>query len=47
MWLLNTSTLKLEEFYSNVPSYAILSHRWKEDEEVTFGSLEEPHPHFD
>jgi hypothetical protein len=44
MWLLNTSTFKLEEFYSNVPSYAILSHRWKEDEEVSFGGLEEPHP---
>lgn len=44
MWLLNTSTFKLEEFYSNVPSYAILSHRWKENEELSFGGLEEPHP---
>jgi hypothetical protein len=47
LWLLNTSTFKLEEFYSNVPSYAILSHRWKEDEELSFGGLEEPHPHSD
>ena len=45
MWLLNTKTLKLEEYYSDVPSYAILSHRWKKDEEVSFGGLEEPHPH--
>jgi hypothetical protein len=45
MWLLNTSSFKLEEFYSDVPSYAILSHRWKKDEELSFGGLEEPHPH--
>lgn len=45
MWLLNTHTFKLEEFYSNVPSYAILSHRWQQDEEVSFGGLEEPHPY--
>ncbi|KAI4264897.1 MAG: hypothetical protein L6R42_000011 [Xanthoria sp. 1 TBL-2021] len=44
MWLLNTSSFKLEEFYSDVPSYAILSHRWKKDEELSFGGLEEPHP---
>jgi hypothetical protein len=45
MWLLNTHTFRLEEFYTNVPSYAILSHRWKEGEELSFGGLEEPHPH--
>lgn len=45
MWLLNTSSFQLEEFYSDVPSYAILSHRWKKDEELSFGGLEEPHPH--
>jgi hypothetical protein len=45
MWLLNTSSFKLEEFYNDVPRYAILSHRWKKDEELSFGSLEEPHPH--
>jgi hypothetical protein len=45
MWLLNTHTFKLEEFYSDVPSYAILSHRWQQDEEVSFGGLEEPHPY--
>lgn len=44
MWLLNTKTFKLEEFYGNVPSYAILSHRWKENEELSFGGLEQPHP---
>lgn len=45
MWLINTSTLKLEEFYGDVPKYAILSHRWKKDEELSFGGLEAPHPH--
>lgn len=44
MWLLNTSTLKLEEFHSDIPSYAILSHRWRENEELSFGGLQEPHP---
>jgi hypothetical protein len=47
MWLLNTKTFKLEEFYSDVPAYAILSHRWKKDEEVSFGGLKEPHPYSD
>ncbi|KAF2266908.1 HET-domain-containing protein [Lojkania enalia] len=33
MWLLNTETLKLKEFYgTNLPSYAILSHTWSDDE---------------
>jgi hypothetical protein len=36
MRLLNTSTIELEEFFSDhVPKYAILSHRW-ESEEVTY-----------
>jgi hypothetical protein len=40
MRLLNTTTGRLEEFIGeNIPSYAILSHRW-EDEEVTFKDLE-------
>jgi hypothetical protein len=47
MWLLNTSSFKLEEFHSDVPSYAILSHRWKNGEELSFGGLEEPHPYAD
>ena len=35
MRLVNTSTLRLEEFHSaNVPHYAILSHTWGEDEFV-------------
>lgn len=39
MWLLNVSTRRLEKFHgSNVPRYAILSHRW-EDEEVTFDQM--------
>ena len=40
MRLLNTSTFLLEEFIgSNLPKYAILSHRW-EREEVTFQDLQ-------
>jgi len=35
MRLINTQTLGFEEFYRDVPPYAILSHRW-ESEEVTF-----------
>jgi hypothetical protein len=38
MRLLNTSTLKLEEFFGIIPYYAILSHRW-EREEVSFQDL--------
>jgi hypothetical protein len=39
MRLLNASKLTLHEFFgTNVPKYAILSHRW-EDEEVTFQDL--------
>jgi hypothetical protein len=39
MRLLNTSTLKVEEFTGNdIPGYAILSHRW-EDEEMTLQDL--------
>lgn len=33
MWLINTATLLLEEFFdSNIPKYAILSHRWGQSE---------------
>ena len=39
MRLLNTITLQLEIFNGDVPPYAILSHRW-EDEEVTLQDLE-------
>ncbi|KAK1753297.1 heterokaryon incompatibility protein-domain-containing protein [Echria macrotheca] len=35
MRLINAETLAMEEFYGDVPRYAILSHRWQ-DEEVTF-----------
>ncbi|KAF5340124.1 hypothetical protein D9758_013180 [Tetrapyrgos nigripes] len=38
MRLLNTKTLKLEEFYADIPPYAILSHTW-EKEEVTFQDI--------
>lgn len=38
MRLLNTTTLELKFFAADRPRYAILSHRW-EDEEVTFGDL--------
>ena len=39
MFLLETATLKLKEFHHEIPKYAILSHRW-EEEELTFESLE-------
>jgi hypothetical protein len=38
MRLLDTSTLELHEFMGNIPLYAILSHRW-EEEEVSFQDL--------
>lgn len=40
MWLLNTTTLALEEFIgSHIPSYAILSHTW-EDGEILFRDIQ-------
>jgi Heterokaryon incompatibility protein (HET) len=41
MWLLNTSTLVLNDFVgANIPPYAILSHTWgPADEEVSFRDL--------
>ena len=42
MRLLNTSTLKLVEFYGEIPPFAILSHTW-EKEEVTFDDLPQEH----
>lgn len=41
MRLINTSTLDLELFFGKaVPDYAILSHRWNE-EEVSFQDLQD------
>lgn len=40
MWLLDTLTLKLNEF-NNPPPYAILSHTWS-SEEVSFQDIEKP-----
>jgi hypothetical protein len=44
MRLLNTNTLKLHYFGSDVPRYAILSHTWGEEEgeEVTFDEIGTP-----
>lgn len=41
MRLINTDTLKLEEFVGNkIPDYAILSHTWgSSEEEVTFNDF--------
>lgn len=40
MRLLDTTTLELHDFLSdNIPPYAILSHRWETDGEVTFQDL--------
>lgn len=39
MRLIDTNTLVMSEFYGdNIPPYAILSHRW-ENEEVTFQDM--------
>jgi Heterokaryon incompatibility protein (HET) len=41
MWLLHTSTLRLEEFSGvDIPQYAILSHRWEEEGEVTLQNFQ-------
>jgi hypothetical protein len=43
MRLLKTSTLELVEFFeSDVPDYAILSHRWQQDE-VNFKDMKPKH----
>jgi hypothetical protein len=40
MWLLNTHTIELEQFFeARAPPYAILSHTWGEDE-VTFQEMQ-------
>ena len=36
MWLINTHTLTLAEHNEPTPPYAILSHTWKANQEVTF-----------
>ncbi|KAH8590635.1 heterokaryon incompatibility protein-domain-containing protein, partial [Bisporella sp. PMI_857] len=41
MRLLSTKTLQLTEFVGEIPYYAILSHRW-EDEEVLFEDIRTP-----
>lgn len=41
MRLLNATTLNLDEFFDEVPPYAILSHTW-EAEEVGFQDLADP-----
>ena len=42
MKLLNTNSIRLEEFIGqNIPEYAILSHTW-EDDEVSFQDLQDP-----
>lgn len=40
IYLINTSTLKIEVFHAAKPAYAILSHTW-EDDEVSFKDLHE------
>ncbi|KAK6853768.1 HET-domain-containing protein [Apiospora arundinis] len=41
MYLINVDTLELERFDANVPTYAILSHRWREGE-VSFSEFHDP-----
>ncbi|KAH7075722.1 heterokaryon incompatibility protein-domain-containing protein [Paraphoma chrysanthemicola] len=42
MHLLNTSSVKLKNFPTTIPPYAVLSHTWDEDE-VSFDDINEPH----
>ncbi|KAH6870086.1 HET domain-containing protein, partial [Alternaria rosae] len=42
MWLLNTTTLKLRHFITNIPDYVILSHTWGEGE-VSFVDIAQPY----
>ena len=42
MWLLDTKTLMLRHFITNIPDYVILSHTWGEDE-VSFDDIAQPH----
>ena len=40
MWLLQTTTIELKKFFgSNIPEYAILSHRW-DDNEASFRDVQ-------
>ncbi|KAF5344919.1 hypothetical protein D9758_011580 [Tetrapyrgos nigripes] len=39
MRLLNTETFQLQEYYTDIPAYAILSHTW-DKEEVTFRDMQ-------
>ncbi|KAI1769348.1 hypothetical protein GGR53DRAFT_473980 [Hypoxylon sp. FL1150] len=40
MWLINCHELSLEEFNKqNIPAYAILSHTWESDDEITFANF--------
>ncbi|KAF5363045.1 hypothetical protein D9758_012633 [Tetrapyrgos nigripes] len=40
MCLLNTKTLRVQEFFTYIPCYAILSHTWEGAEEVTFQDIQ-------
>lgn len=40
MRLIDVHTLTLQSFTNNVPQYAILSHTWNENQEVTFQAME-------
>ena len=42
MWLLDTTSLKLRHFITNIPDYVILSHTWGMDE-VGFDDIAQPH----
>jgi hypothetical protein len=42
MWLINTVKLYLKDFHdeSEIPAYAILSHTWCGDDEVSFQNIQ-------
>jgi hypothetical protein len=41
MWLLDTTTLELHNFLTDIPDYVILSHTWG-PEEVSFDDIRKP-----
>ena len=43
MRLVNTTTLSLEEFHDNVPTYAVLSHTWEKNETTYEEFTQSPH----
>lgn len=44
MWLINTTTRQLKDFIGKPPQYAILSHTWESDQEISLKEYQSPTP---